>query len=177
MERRAAEAVNAALVLTYYRPTTNPGIAIGSTTTKVTLGTTTTYLVNGSFLSKTNTADLWTLSGTTVAAGSVQRYALLLDASGTASAQEGVQQIGTNTNSVTWTNVAGKGKYMQILYWASQGLTLIGSVAITTDATHTFIPGTTALNATGITAAYTSGLDSSITSLIGDLSGRAIGSF
>lgn len=181
MERRAAEAANVGLILAHYRPTTSGALAIGSTTTKVTLGANVTYSVNGSIVTKNSAADVWSLgtatSGTTVAAGSIQRYILTLDASGAAFTYEGVQQLGTDPTTLRYTNINGKGSYVPLLYVAGLGQTLIGSVQVLTDGTHTFIPGTTALNATGITAAYTSGLDSTFVPLIGDLTGRSIGSF
>lgn len=176
-----AAAVNAALTLLYYRTLTNPGIVIGSTATKVNLGADTNYMVNGSFFTKTTTADFWTLgtatSATVVGAGSLQRYALLINSAGTAFAYEATQIIGTDSTLVRWTNVAGVGRWRPVLYWASQGLTLVGSVQVITDATHTFTPGTTALNATGITAAFTSGLDTTIVPLIGNQTGQVLGSF
>lgn len=181
MERRAAEAANAALILAHYRPTNSGALAIGSTTTKVTLGANVTYMVNGSYFTKNAAADVWTLgtatSATTVAAGSIQRYILTLDNAGTAYAYEGVQQIGSDPTTLRYSNINGKGGYTPLLYLAGLGQSLIGSVQVLTDGTHTFIPGTTALSATGITAAYTSGLDSTFIPLIGDLSGRSIGSF
>lgn len=181
MERRAAEAANAGLILAHYRPTTSGAIAIGTTKSKVTLGADVTYAVNGSIVTKTAAADVWTLGGatsnTTVAAGSIQRYILALDASGTAFVYEGVQQIGSSATTLRYTNLNGKGIYTALFYITGLGQTPVGSVQVITDATHTFIPGTTLFDAAGLTVAYTSGLDSTFIPLIGDLAGRSIGSF
>lgn len=176
-----AAAVNAALVIAYYRAMSNPTILIGTTTSKVNLGADTTYTINGSYLTKSTTNDFWSLgtatSATTVAVNSLQRYALLINAAGAAFVYEATQVIGTDSSVLRWTNVAGKGRWRPVLYWASQGLTLLGSVQVITDATHTFIPGTTLFGAAGITAAFTSGLDPTIVPLIGNQQGLVLGSF
>jgi hypothetical protein len=176
-----AAAVNAAITSLYYRTTTNPTILIGTTKSKVNLGADTTYTVNGSYFSKATTADFWTLgtatSATTVAVGSLQRYALLINAAGNPFVYEATQVIGSSSADLRWTNVAGVGRWRPVLYWASQGYTLVGSVQVITDATHTFVPGTTLFDATGITAAFTSGLDTTILPLIGNQSGLVLGAF
>src|ERR1700742_4395662 len=82
MERSGIELANANAFNTLNYGSGSGAIAIGTTTSKVTLGATTSYFINGVIYSKSSGADIWTLSGTTVAANSFQSYLLMLDASG-----------------------------------------------------------------------------------------------
>lgn len=124
---------------------TAPACARGTTATKAKTTNNTTYICGGAPIAKAATDDLWTLSGTTVAVSSWQKYLLLLDASGTASIQEGVQST-TSAAAVKMARPAA-------------GQTVIGVITVATNGSTTFIPGTTALNAAGITATFVDGFD------------------
>lgn len=126
-----------------------PAIAISTSTTQVKSVNSVNYFSNGVPKTKAGTDNLWTPASTLVAVSSFQKYLLLLDASGTASVQEGIQ------STVSLAAV----KFGKL---PASGLAIIGILSITTDATHTFTPGTTALNAAGITAAFGDGLDPAI---------------
>ena len=52
---------------------------------------------------------------------------------------------------------------------------IVGVLTVATYSTHTFTPGTTALNATGITATFVDGIDPTLLPLIGDGSSNLIG--
>lgn len=126
-----------------------PALAQGTTATKAKTVNSVNYFSAGVPKTKAGTDDLWTLSGTTVAVSSFQKYLLLLDAAGTASVQEGVQST-VGASSVKFGQLPASGK------------AIIGILTIATDASHTFVPGTTALNAAGITATFSDGLDPAI---------------
>lgn len=136
-----------AILVTNAVSSTLSAVAIGTTKSKVKTTNTVTYRVNGKSLSKAGTDDLWTLSGTVVAAVSWQKYLLLLDASGTASIIEGVQ------STVAATSV--------VLPALPQDKSVIGVLTVATAAATTFTPGTTLLDAAGITATYQDGFDPS----------------
>lgn len=125
--------------------------ARGTTATKAKTTNTAQYSVNGALLIKAATDDLWTFGGagstTTVAISSFQKYNLLLDAAGTASVLEGTQSLVSAAAVVLPTIPAVNTKC------------IIATLTIATDGSHTFIPGTTALNAAGITATFQDGFD------------------
>lgn len=126
-----------------------PAIAIATTTTAAKTVNSVNYFSNGVPKTKAGTDNLWTpAAGALVAISSFQKYLLLLDAAGTASVQEGVQAA--SAAGVTFGALPASGK------------AIIGVLTIATDATHTFTPGTTALNAAGITATFSDGLDPAI---------------
>lgn len=172
--RAAAELANACMFQTLNYVAGSAGLAIGTTTTKVTLGTTVNYLVQGLNYTKNSGADIWTLSGTVVAAASFQSYLLMLDASGTATVQEGTQSL-VSQAKVTYKNVSGVSIYAPFLTICQAGKAIIGYITVATDATHTFTPGTTALSATGITTTYINGLDQTLVPLIANEAGIMVG--
>lgn len=109
----------------------------------------TPYRINGVVLSKAATDNLWTLTGATQAISLFGKWLLCLDVAGTASviyctpaATAAAVQLPTGTN------LAGK--------------SVIATLTVATDATHTFIPGTTLLGAAGITATYAQGFDGAV---------------
>lgn len=63
--------------------------AIGSNTAKVKTTNACQYSIAGKMYTKGATDDLWTLSGTVIAASGTGRFLLCLDASGTASVVQG----------------------------------------------------------------------------------------
>lgn len=174
MTRGAVELANAAGFFALNRAYSSGAIAIGTTTTKVQSVATITATVNGLFVSKAATDDLWTLSGTVVAAASFQKYLLLLNASGTASIQEGTQSL-IDAAHVTWDNVSKVSSWAPFLTIANAGKFVAGYLTVATDATHTFTPGTTALGAAGITTTYFNGMEQSFLPLIGNEAGSLVG--
>lgn len=126
-----------------------PAIAQGTTPAKAKTVNSVNYFSAGVPKTKAATDDLWTLSGTTVAVSSFQRYLLLLDASGTASIQEGAQSL-VSAAAVKFGALPASGK------------AIIGILTIATNASNTFVPGTTSLTGTGITATFSDGLDPAV---------------
>src|SRR6185437_15891082 len=123
---------------------TAAGCATATTTSQAKTTNTLTYLIDGAYKSKTATDNFWTLSGVTVPVASFQKYYLLIDGSGAASVVQGVPA----------STAAGV-----VLPFPPQSKAIVGVLTIATDATHTFIPGTTLLGATGITATLNDGFD------------------
>ena len=146
--------------------------AAGSTTATITsrvnTANTVAYLLGGKFYSLTATDPLWTLgtatSNTTVKVSSFQKYILCVDSAQAAYAFEGIQAASAAT--VTWTNINAVSAYGPLLYVLNLGYSIISMLQIATDATHTFIPGTTLLGAAGITATVWDGIDASLFPLL-----------
>jgi hypothetical protein len=166
----AADGLNCAL--------TAGGAIQATSTVSVKSVSTITYLIAGAFKSKAATDPLWTpgsgTSATTVAVSSFQKYALALNAAGTASVQEAVQSK-VSAAAVVWTNVSAFSPWSAFLNLTNSGLAIVATLQIATDATHTFIPGTTALNAAGITATIFDGVDQSLIPLIANETGVLVG--
>lgn len=134
------------------------GSAIATTTTKAKSVNTVTYAVNGAIKSKAGTDNLWDptnaaqgSAGTVVAASSWQKYLLCLDASGTASVYEGTQST-VSAAAVSFTT-----KQLP-----PSTVTVIAVATVATDGSHTFTPGTTAFNGTGITTTFSDGTDPAV---------------
>ena len=124
--------------------------------------------------SKAATDNFWTLSGTTVAASSFQKYALLIDTAGAASIQEATQSI-VSAAAVSWANVSQLSPWAPFLTTVGSTKAIAGVLTIATDATHTFVPGTTLLGATGIMAMFADGIDQSLLPLMGNATGGIVG--
>jgi hypothetical protein len=124
----------------------NAAIAQGTTAQKVKTVNSIAYAINGALFTKAGTDDFWTLSGTVVAVSSWQKYLLCIDNAGAASIVECTQSLVSAAAVALAALPANK--------------SVVGVLTIATDGTHTFTPGTTALNGTGITATFTNGLDS-----------------
>lgn len=174
--RASAEAANAALAYSLNYVLTAGGATTATTTSAVKTVNTITYLINGVFKSEAPTDPEWTLAGTTVAISSFQKYALLLDAAGTPTIQEATQSV-VSAAAVSWTNVNNYGPWGPALAIFNAGKCVAAMLTIATDATHTFIPGTTLLGAAGITATLVDGIDQSLMPLIGNMQGTIIGNF
>lgn len=146
--------------------TSAAGAAQATNTTGVKNANTINYLNDGVYQSgKTATDPLWTLTGGVLAAGSVRVY-LLCIAAGTASVIQSSNDAATAAG-VQFVTVAGVAD-------AWNGLCIVSTVQITTDATHTFTPGTTSLTGTGITAVFADGPGKWLYPLIGGSNGSAI---
>lgn len=122
------------------------GVARGTTAAKAKTVNTITYAIDGKILTKAGTDDFWTLSGSVVAISSWQKYVLLIDAAGAASILAGTASA-VSAAAVTLPALP-----------ASKAV--VGVITVATDGVTTFTPGTTALNAAGITATFIDGLDS-----------------
>lgn len=174
LARASAELANSVGALALTRTLSSGAVAIGTTTTKVQSTATITGVVNGTFISKSATDDLWTLSGTVVAASSWQKYLLLLDASGTATIREATQST-ISASAVSYANISGLSAWAPLLTVLNAGTLIAGYLTVATDATHTFTPGTTALGAAGITTTYTNGIDPYLLLLLASQNGTVVG--
>lgn len=124
------------------------GCATATVTSKVKTVNSVAYRIDGAFKTAiAGTDNFWILSGTTVAVAMFQKYLLLVDAAGTASIVEGIQA----------STAAGV-----VLPTPPQSKSIFGVLIVATDATHTFVPGTTLLGAAGITATYIDGFDGAL---------------
>lgn len=115
------------------------GLAIATTTQQVKTANALGYSVNGRTYNKAITDNLWTLSGTSLAAREVCVFFLLLDASGTASIQQSAIKPSSASTSTTRRYVAGAFDWPEPADKAVVGAVLVNSGA------STFVPGTTAL--------------------------------
>ncbi len=172
--RGAAELANAIGIYALSRALTAAGVARGTTATKAKIVNTLQFSVGGAQFSKAATDDFWTLSGTTVQASSWQKYLLLIDSAGAASIQEGTQSI-VSAAGVAWDGISKVSKWAPFITTVGTTKAVAAVLTIATDSTHTFVPGTTALNASGITATFADGIDQSILPLMGNTSGLIVG--
>lgn len=129
-------------------------------TSQVKTTATTQLYVNGVVTSLTATDPLWTLTGGNLAAGFVRKYLLLWDAT-TATTVATVLQCLTDQPIVTTAAAA----LALCRFPGSPPVNALGiapavvGVLSITNLTNPFIPGTTLLGATGVTAAYRDGPD------------------
>ena len=160
------------------------GAAQATTATQAKTVNTTPYTVGGRLFSKGATDNFWTLgvagSATVVAASSWQKYLLCVDDAGAATVVEGTQST-VSAAAVTWGNIAAAQGANPKNLWASLISVLNASrcifavATVATDSTHTFTPGTTAFNGTGITTTFIDGIDSSLYPLMANESGLLVG--
>lgn len=116
------------------------GLAIGFTTSKAKSVNALDYVINGRAYQKAATDDLFTLSGTALAANQVCAFFLLLDSSGTASVQQ---------SSIAAASTAASGYQAGAFEWPDVAdKAVIGALLIKSGGSA-FTPGTTAL--TGVT--------------------------
>lgn len=153
----------ALLMLNRLAPSSTPVVARGTTATKAKTTNAANYTVDGKpAAQKAATDDLWTFTGAVLAAGSFRKYLLCLDAAGTAS-------VLASTDATT---AAADCQYPSASL--PDGVCVIGWVIVATDATHPFTPGTTALNATGITATFADGFDPALLPVLQDPQGNIL---
>ncbi len=176
MQLAAYGAANAALLNSLSRPLTAAGVTIGTTVQKVKTANTLTFTINGQFYTMNATDDLWTLSGTVVAASSWQKYALLVDTTG-ASGPSIVEatQSEVSAAAVTWENVSKISPWSPYLTSLGSTKICVGVLTVATNSSTTFTPGTTSLAAAGITDTYIDGVDQSLLPLLANGSGSIIG--
>lgn len=178
--RAVAELNNANNCFDFYATLAAAGSAIAGTATKAKTVNSITYLVAGAFYTLAGTDNFWTLgvagSNTALGVSSWQKYALLVDSTGTATVQEATPST-VSAAAVTWTNVSNVtlwAPYMSMVN-GSTGKSVVAVMTVATDSTHTFTPGTTALNAAGITTTFQDGIDISLLPLVTDLGGNIYG--
>lgn len=124
-----------------YGSLTSAGLAAGTTTGTFKTQNTLTYITDGVFKSKNATDNLTFSSGhTALAASQACLFGVWINGSGTVSTSQGPIQAAGDPCPVPNPPAAG--------------LTLVGLIKVTTDASTTFTVGTTGLGASGITAAY-----------------------
>lgn len=172
--RQAAELSNVALAYALSHPISTGGAATATVTSQAKTVSTITSVIAGRFFSKAATDNFWTLSGTTIAASSWNKYALMIDTAGAASVQEATQSK-VSAAAVVWTNVSNLSRWAPFLTMIGNTKIIAAVLTVATDATHTFIPGTTLLGAAGITATFIDGIDQSILPLIGNEGGLIFG--
>jgi len=120
-------------------------VATATTTSQVKTTNQVDFFINGSVFRKAATDNFWTLTGATVAISSWQKWLLCVDSAGAATVV-----IGTPST----VSAAAVG-----LPAVPAGKSVFGVLTVATDASHTFVPGTTLLGAAGITATFVDGLD------------------
>lgn len=153
-------------------------IGIATTTQKVRTQATATYTLGGVFQTAVSSTDnVWTLSGTAVSASSYQKYLLLWDSTGASgvSIQEGVQST-VGLASVGWTNANAVSAWGPLITLLDAGKVIVGYITVATNSSTTFTPGTTALNAAGVTVTYNNGIDATLLPVIGNLGASIVGS-
>lgn len=111
---------------------------------KIATANTLQYAIDGQTYSVAATADI-AVGGDTLPVSSTRWYLVSVDASGnfTATPNQTTQNVDGTTYTLPVT-----------LPPIPANEAACGAVKVATDATHTFIPGTTALNATGITTTF-----------------------
>lgn len=171
--RASAEQTNAVTIATLSRALTAGGAAIATTTSKVKSAAVINYTIKGQLFTKAATDNLWTPTGANVGPSLFQKYLLLLDGSGNATVQEAVPSA--SAANVVWTNVSQLSRYAPLIQVCSDTKCIVGGITVATNASTTFIPGTTALNAAGITTTYLDGMDQSILPLLADSIGNIVG--
>lgn len=139
-----------------------PVCATGTTTSKVKTTATTQMMLGGTPKSLTATDDLWTLSGTTLAAAQVCRFQLCWDGTSATTVvsvrQSTIRTIGETFEGVVLSTAA---LALAACRWPTtppNGTGIVGVLDIT-NVTNPFVPGTTLLGAAGVTAAYRDGPD------------------
>lgn len=163
----------------------DPALAVATTATQIKTTATAGFTVGGGLYSKAATDNFWTFgvagtSATTVAVSSFQKYAVCVDDAGVATVQEATQST-ISAAAVTWGNVTAQAGANPKNPWAAlvsilyANRCIFGIVTVATDATHAFIPGTTAFNATGITTTFRGSIDPALNPVIANERGLIAG--
>lgn len=125
-----------------YVSLTAAGLAEGTNSATFKTANTLTYTNNGVFKSKSATDNLTFSSGhTALASSQACLFGVWVNASGTVSTSQGP--------------IVVAGEVCPVPNAPANGLTLVGLIKVTTDASTAFTPGTTDLGASGVTDAYT----------------------
>lgn len=176
--RASQELVNANTLLDLSQALGAAGCARATTAAKAKTVNSISYNLLGSILTLAGTDNLWTLgtttSATAVAASSWQKYLLLVDGSQNPFVYEGLQST-VGASSVAWTNISSYSKYAGLMTALNGVRAIIGVLTIATNSSTTFTPGTTALNASGVTATFIDGVDQTLIPLIANDYGNLLG--
>lgn len=143
-----------------------PASARATTATMAkTVATSGIYLIDGAKQTAVaGTDNFWTLAGTTVPVGSFCIFMLGVTSGGTAAV---IQSSIAGSLATCNFNIAGSNTTS-----AFDGFSIFSNLSITAGSTSSgFIPGTTALNATGITATFADGPGPNWLPILGDANG------
>lgn len=121
------------------------GCATGTTKSKAKTANTVAYKVNGEVYSLAGSDDFWTLTGTVFGGSSVQAKGWLLCVDNAGAASVVATAVASAIASLVWPAVP-----------ASKSV--VGYLTVITDGANAFTPGTTLLDATGITADFGDGV-------------------
>ena len=122
------------------------GLTVGTTSTKIKIATAIGYAINGVLYAKAITDNIALTAADAQAVSTSCLYLVCIDAAGTVSTVKGTEVLTADITS-------GKA----VLTWpqpSSNDVVAIGAVRVDTSASVTFIAGTTALDAAGITDTY-----------------------
>lgn len=133
------------------------GAAAATTASKVKTVNTVTYLIDGQFKSLAGTDNFWTLTGTTLTAGQVNKWLLCVDGSGAASVIAG--NISTTAAGVSFSDVTGSDGHTYPPPGPSKAI--VAQLTVTCNSS-TFVPGTTLLSAGTITVVYRDGYEATM---------------
>ena len=135
-----------------------PVCATATITSQVKTTATTQMMLNGIPLSLTATDPLWTLTGGNLAAGSVRKYQLLWDGT---TATTVMTVLASNDQVIATSPLGTSASALTLCRFPSLppiGTGCVGILSIV-NTTNAFVPGTTLLGATGVTATYRDGPD------------------
>jgi hypothetical protein len=145
---------NQSIIYAANRAEAAAGCAKATNNTGVKTVNTLSYVIDGAWQATVAATDpAWTLTGGVVPASSWTKWYLLVNAGG-------------STFSVLQGTVSQVSAASVVMPFMPQSLCVVGVLTLATAAATTFTPGTTALNATGITATFNDGVDPSSLMLI-----------
>lgn len=136
-----------------------PVCAMATTKSKVKTTAATEMMLAGVLKALAATDDLWTLTGGNLAIGSVRRYLLLWD--GTTNATVATVLASDDKVIANYSSAAAALAACRFPSLPPLGTGIVGILSIT-NVTNAFIPGTTLLDAAGITRAFIDGPDDSV---------------
>lgn len=134
------------------RPLGDAGASGGTAPAKVRTNATVVFQIDGEFKSKASTDDFWTLTGTTLTAGQVNKWLLYVDGAGAASVVE----------CLVSTTAAGV-----VVPFPTQAKSCFAYVQVTCNSS-TFVPGTTSLAAGTVTTVFWDGMPTDWFKVVGD---------
>jgi hypothetical protein len=141
------------------------GVTTATTTSKAKLVNTVTFMVDGVWRTAvTATDNFWVLSGTTVPVGSCCIFLLCLTSAGAAAVVQ--SSISATLATCNFKTTGGSTTF------PFDSLAVVATLSITAGSTSSgFVPGTTLLGATGITATFADGPGLNLLPLLADANG------
>lgn len=160
--------INRLLLALHNRMIAHGTILVGTTTSKVKTTSIITYTVDGLFLTKAATDDLFVLTlanagaaSTSIPIGYTNKVWLGLDSAGAATAYEGVPKLTAN--------LANDPVKLEQNY--PDSVALVGTVTLANASAAAVVPGTVVLaTAGGLTVTFSNGVDTGALPLLGELS-------